>query len=527
MKELLNSAKILQKTAFLHVFHYLNTNREEWPNWIVATSMAAMALALSGVLIAITDPAVQEIFNNLAMTAMLYIVSICATAGALIIARGIYLSSIEVTADMPPALSLPEKIFLVFGVSVNWGSTPAELSAWAEPDCRPDILIATRPGESSESFASRLLAAVSKAGRSCWVVSLAKGQPMGMIYGSATEALYFDRTRPPFQTEEWPEEYRIVPANTRFVGETESDFREYVRKFMLHFPEWSAKKKISGDPSRAGFVFQEIVRAASVLLLCLIGTAAFAQKSAQVKATPIANLVASHGEVIFTFERAELYRTGDGKKTFSDLLKSVPGYRDGGGGSLIAITAGGKVVYKANQAGEVVTRASAMRPRSETIDPETVRGFDLPDSAESAEITERLRHNIRTANEVAQQVSRPWWELAMFAYWEWFWLTIIIAGPAWMLSNYFAREGWWRWHRAAKAVFSVIAAVSGVLFAVNIILLMKWAGANNGLLAGAAIVLFVGLYRLMVWIDPDFKPARGNDPRNSPNSNRDVPRITA
>lgn len=526
-------AKMLQKlflTASEHLAEYLSRNRDRWPHWFIIAVILSAAIVVSGMWMAIENPAAGEIFSNLAMSTMLLFASAMATLAGLRIAYGFYQATTEITADMPPALTLTEKIFLVFGLRIDFGMTQKALSAWTAPDMGGDALVCSLPGESKADFTARFEAEVEKAGPGRWVVVIQKGVPVGMIYGAPDGAVDFQRDEPPFQVEDAYQKsgWRIVPPGFRFVDETEAEYREYLRKFAVNFREWSPRKKISGEPSRASFVFREILKAsANISAAILFCIPVFGQKLEQVKACPLGNNPAPAGEVVYQFERAELYRNADGKKTYCRLLESVPGYRDGGGGALIAITASGKVVYKANQTGEVVTRATAMRPRSETIDPETVPGFQIPDSTESAEITERIRRDAYRLSYEAQRSGKPWWDLLNDLFLLSYPFFVVAGGLAYLWAYVSAKQNMYTMYRSAMRVLTwVLLLVASVVLA-NLFIFAFSLGLHPVMLTGVAMAEIGAVVYVVHKIDPDFRPSAGNDQfQNRGSRGGDFPRIT-
>lgn len=510
---------MLQKTintASEHLAEYLSRNRDRWPHWFVIAGLASAAFAVGVIWLTITHPNAGEIVQNLLISIGLFI-NICLAALCCLLVVAAFAwnfgKGIHIEVDTAGLRSLP-----------------ANAQTWTAPDMGGDVLVCSLPGESKADFTARFEAEVEKAGPGRWVVVIQKGVPVGMIYGAPDGAVDFQRDEPPFQSEDAYQKsgWRIVPPGFRFIDETEAEYREYLRKFALNFREWSPRKKISGEPSRASFVFREILKASAnisaVLLLCL---PAFGQKLEKVQASPLCNEAAPAGEVVYQFERSELYRNADGKKTYCRLLESVPGYRDGGGGALIAITASGKVVYKANQTGEVVTRATAMRPRSETIDPETVPGFQIPDSTESAEITERIRQDAYRLSYEAQRSGKPWWDLLNDLFILSYPFFVVAGGLAYLWAYVSAKQNMYTMYRSAMRVLTwVLLLVASVVLA-NLFIFAFGLGLHPVMLTGVAMAE-IGLVVYVVHkIDPDFRPSAGNDQfQRRGGSGGDFPRIT-
>ena len=512
---------IKQHAAF-HLLTFLSRNRDRWPRWIINTALFAAGIIVAGMWMSVTHPAAGEILQNQLITLFLTAVTIAAAGLGLAIARGVWLSTPELARDMPPTLSLPEKVFLVFGVRIGENAA-LPVSTWTPPDAGRDILVCSLPGEGPEQFPSRMDEAIEQANVARWVLVLQQGNPNGVIYGAPDAVSKFFRDWPPFQTENWLPEQRIVPAGTRFIGETETEFQGYVERFMLHFPEWSLRKKMSGEENRSGFVFQQIVKAASVAFFLLFSVSAFAQKSAKVSQTQIANSTPAPGtEVSYIFQKTDLYRTGNGKDNYTELLKNVPGYRDNGGGELLAIMADGKSVYKASQTGDVAerpaTKAAAMRPHSEVVEPDNLgnSGFSMPDSVEMIEMADRAKYEIWRMSRAAEYAAKPWWSVFMFGFWELASVGLILLMLAWIWAKVTAKEGYWSIHRRAKETLVVGSLIAASVLMVNVYL---WAKAAGWPIEGLFVLVFAECaiaYGILVWINPDFRPQKGNNPK--PNS---------
>lgn len=510
--------QVKQQAAF-HLLTFLSRNRDRWPRLIINAGLFAAALIVAGLWFSIKHPAAGEIWQNQLISVVLVFVTITAGFLGFAIARGIYLSAPEITRDMPPTLSLPEKVFLMFGVRIGDATPALPASTWTPPDAHPDILICNLPGETPDQFADRMEAAIEQANVARWVVVIKQGFPAGMIYGAPDAAMEFLRDWPPFQTETWLPEQRIVPVGTRFRHETEEQFQGYVERFMEHYPEWAGRKKITGEKTRAGFVFQQVIKAASVLLFLLFSVATFAQKAEQVAATPIANKVPGEGvNVAYVFAQTDLYRTADGRKTFAELLTALPGYRNGGGGHLMAIMVDGKSVYKASPTGEVeprpATKAATMRPYSETVSPDELgQSFVMPDSAGMVEMADRAKYEIWKASNMVEDAARPWYEVFMYAFWRWSWLFGLLIMLSWVWAAVGAKEGFWDVHRVAKRILVILTLIVGSLFAINIYLFIMSLNFPGWVLFIAAVIEAWVIYWVIQRVNPDYRPAAGNNAR--------------
>ena len=504
----------IKQVAAEHIAAFMEQHRAAWPHWVIITGIFAAGLIVAGMWFSVTHPAAGEIWQNQLISLLLLFVSIAAAFLGFAIARGIYLSAPELTRDMPPALSLPEKAFLVFGI--RFGDTVRTLpaSTWTPPDASPDILVCNLPGEGPEQFAARMDDAIEQANVARWVVVLKRGFPAGMIFGAPDAAMEFLRDWPPFQTENWLPEQRIVPMGTRFRDETEDQFQDYIERFMEHFPEWAQRKKITGEKTRAGFVFQQVVKAASVVFFLLFSVATFAQKAEKVQATPIAGKVPPAGEkVTYIFAKAELYRTADGRKNYAELLPAAPNYRDGGGGELIAILVDGQSVYKAEQTGDVAqqpaTKAATMRPHNETVNPEGL----IPDSIRMQEMAGRVKVEFDRAGREVIGAARPWFDTLNFIFMWLYPVLVLVGGVCYLWAYVSAKQGMYEMHRASMRALTWVALITATVALVNALVFafsLNLHPIGLTIIAGIEVAIIVYLTHKFI---PDFRPSAGNTPR--------------
>ena len=518
---------ILKQQATFHLLTFLSRNRDRWTRWIINTALFAAGIIVAGMWMSITHPSAGEILQNQLITLFLTAVTIAAAGLGLAIARGVWLSTPELARDMLPPISFRERYYLVFGKELRWrlptfGQKVLPVSTWTPPDAGRDILVCSLPGEGPEQFADRMDEAIEQANVARWVLVMQQGNPNGVIYGAPDAVSKFFRDWPPFQTEKWLHEQRIVPAGTRFIGETETEFQDYVERFMLHFPEWSLRKKMSGEENRSGFVFQQIVKAASVIFFLLFSVSTFAQKTEKVSQTPIGNSTPESGtEVSYIFQKTDLYRTGNGKATYAELLKNVPGYRDGGGGELLAIMADGKSVYKASQTGDVAgqpaTKAAAMRPYSEAVNPDGLgdSGFSMPDSNRMRDMANRVQVEFDHAGRQVVGAARPWFDTLNFIFIWLYPFLVLVGGVCYLWAYVTAKQGMYDMHRAAMRALTWVALITATVALVNALVFafsLNLHPIGLTLIAACEVALIVYLTHKFI---PDFRPSAGNDPRRS------------
>lgn len=506
MEKVQNLAKNLQYSFFLELTIFLNRNRERWPHWVIYTAIASAAIVVSGLWLAIFSPYAGEVFQNWMINTFLSGLTIAALFFGFVIARGFYRSCQEVAKDMPVGIGPIERVVLLLGVKIERGP---RLLAWTEPALGSDLLICTRPGEAPEDYERRLDEAILKAGPGRVVVALAKGRPSGLIYGGQAAVETFKRTSPPFQGDDWTEEQRIVPANARFLNETDAEFQEYVNRFAMHFPEWSEMNKVSGN--KAAFAFRQIVKLSALFLLLFFAVPSFAQKAAQVAKTPIANQVPPDGnKIVFMFASSDLMRNSDGKRTYAQLLKAAPNYRDGGGGSLLAITLSGSPVYKADQTQEIAETSDKnqqMRKAStpETMDAPLTTGFSLPDSTEAAEAVERVGNTISFYKTEFWKGVKPYWALGMVFFWALFPILLAIGGILWFWCDLSAGEEMPRIHWYASKGLVVLVGFAGSVLILNLILTVIYNEPTIFWLTFWVVLIVFVAAKVARWIVPNIK----------------------
>jgi len=512
-------AKILQ--------NFIQTRRDLWPHWIMIPVVIAAGLIVAGLYLTATHPAHAEILHNQLITIFLTIVTVTAGVLAFAILRGLAVSVPEFTPTVGPEEGPATRLLSIIGVRLSFDTSAAlPETIWLAPDISPDILVVSYPGETDKQYAERLEAARKEIKPARWVVSLKQGQPGATIYtGLMEDDIVFTRDDAPFQTANWTDEQRIAAKNARFTTEDITEFQGYIDRFAPHFREWSARKKLSINPARASVTFAEMV-GASVIVFLLFSVSAFGQKSAKVAETKIGNEVPASGvSISYIFSQSDIYRTGNGSDNYAELLKKVPGYRDSGGGELIAVMAGNKSVYKASQTGEVAarpaTKAAAMRPYNETAAVEDLESqeFQMPDSVRMAEMADRVKYEIYKGTEYAGQLAAPWWEVVMYAFWRWSPGIALLMGICWFWASLGSDEGFWGVHRHAKSILMLVSGSVATLFAINIYLWFVAQNTPTYALYIVAAIEFGIAYAIVRKVNPDFRPAKGNNPIKARNQN--------
>ncbi len=199
------------------------------------------------------------------------------------------------------------------------------------------------------------------------------------------------------------------------------------------------------------------------------------------------------GQVIFRYEGCSLLRIGDGKKSYSKLLTSYPGFNNAGCGNLDAILvqnvrvetgeelinrqkAAAKAAKKAQKAAEQAEARTAERPQVVPPDPSVVRPEPVPaqprlepvafkenqppvatttsepvniyryDSkikSDSAMIVNKVN---TVANSIVKNsgtylgIARETWHALMNIFWAFFSVLLCLSGLLWYISSSSARE---------------------------------------------------------------------------------------
>lgn len=517
----MNEFKILRRQICFTLLTWVSAKRDRLPVYIFGVFGLAAALVISGVALAAASPYAGEIFSNFLIRIGLLINITLAVATACVVAAAFLYN---------------------FGAGVNTeffsASTQRLLgssaSDWAEPDISPDILICSRAGESGAEFEARFRLAQSEASDMRFVVMIPFRVPDGVIYAGGSRKV-FPRENPPFQTDEWTDEQVIVPRNARFVGETIEEYRRYIDGFVFHFREYSARLKLrkQSDPNERWDAFAKMSWGAAVVLLLSISSLS-AQSAAAVEqalGTGIRNIPEMGADISYQFEKKTLGRVGNGRSNYVDLLRNIPAYRDCCHGSLIAVYKDGDLVAKGVAAGEVASSAPTdkMRPRgTSAIEPDRVPGFslaDIPDSNSMVSMAEQAKRQIDQIGAIAGQSIRPWWEVVMHALWTAFPFLLIAGAICWLFAGVCAREGIYDLHKYARRALAIIALSVSAILLVNFLLMAVAMGLGPfGLSVVAAVETYIA-YRLVTWLVPDFRPARGNMPVSDLRGHYDNPRL--
>jgi len=521
---------------------YVAQNRQSIPLTIIAAARIALGIVLAFFSLHIISTAYGEIAEEIVLQAGAAVAALAFLTVFIIMAYGLFLSwgHLRATWHEPqaekPAKLLSEK-------------TP---QTWVAPDISPDILVC---GTDKTAFAENARIAESRTTHAIWAVIIPPFKTAAAILTAEKATDYFfSRGCEPF-AEIVPAELAL-PDGLNHAHEDEQQYRQYVTWFCRYYTAWRDGAKLEADKGRAKHTLLDVLDAhakAVTAALCffLLCLPAFGQsKSRQVDealGTRIREIPQAGEKVAFAFEEGgkEKYynRIADGKSDYVALLQKTTGvvqYNDDGG-QLVGITKNGALVARGNMVERVnlspSTASSLEAPngyatQSVTSDPIRPRGaiptageiaetprtdmpmeMSFPDSAEMVDRVDRMQYEMYKAGRYANSVIRPWWELFMWAYWDWFWLICIVTGVSWLFASSFATEGFWAVHRNAKIILLGVTVASASIFIVNIILWAKWIGIGPFWLAVITGVLCGSAYWLLIKINPDFRPAPGNDAR--------------
>ena len=520
---------------------YVAQNRQSIPLTIIAGTRIALGIVLAFFSLHIISTAYGSIAEDVIMQAGAAVAVLAFLVVFIIMAYGLFLSWGHLRATWhEPQAERPAKLL----------SAPSA-QTWP-PDISPDILIC---GTDKAAFAENVVMAEKRTTNAVWAVIIPpfKTEPSILTADNATN-YFFSRGSEPF-ADIVPAELSL-PVGLDHINETEKQYQQYVTWFCHWYKQWRTGAKLEADKARAKRTYIDIIledakavtAALCFILLCL---PAFGQSKAQQVDAALGAMnsdVPKRGdEITFIFEEGgkEKYynRTGDGRSEYIDLLRRTTGivrYKDEGG-QLVAITKNGALVARGAMVEMVNLSPSTASSReapngyatqSVTSDPIRPRGaiptageiaetprtdmpmeMTFPDSAEMVDRVDRMQYEMYKAGRYANSVIRPWWELFMWAYWDWFWLICIVTGVSWLFASSFATEGFWSVHRNAKIILLGVTVASASIFIVNIILWAKWIGIGPFWLAVITGVLCGSAYWLLIKINPDFRPAPGNDAR--------------
>lgn len=523
--------------GYTHMATWMNANRTNYPKFVYHSAAYAVGTIFAIMAIRTVSAAGGDIAEDVLMqvaTAVGAVLTCVIIASA---CRNIHLAFVE-----PPVIPWAEI------------AEPKQLTAetaWHPPAIPPDIIVALLPGEEMADFSKRANQKAETATNAIWTAIVQPKGGVAIYRGPNLSPLLFARGAEPFadllpEGQKWP-------IGLTYENEKSEEYRHYCDWFGFYFSKWSPEEKLIAAPEQAGRTFLDtmtekakaVTVVFSLLLLCIpaFGQGTKIEQVYNEVGTRIMNIPKPGAKVDYYFEEkgkeVHYTRTGDGKSDFAELLQKTKGLVrfKSEGGRFLSVAMDGHVIAKSDAVERVnatparPNRNAAYLPENNTSDPVRPRGivptadeiagtprtdspteFYFPDSMEMAETADRYQYEIYKASKYTGRAIRPWWELLMFTYWEWFWLICIVTGVSWLFAKTFATEGFWEVHRYAKAILLGVTTFSAAMFIVNIILAAKWAGIGPFGLAIITIILGGISWAILVKINPDFRPARGNEP---------------
>lgn len=510
---------LIQNLAIKPVLNYLILNRQKWVLWVMAVIGTASVLFLFFVGMLSTYPAAAEVIQYIGLWI------------------GIFMNAALV---LSVTLVIIAAMFYNFGKGITLQRAESSPVGLLTAGRCPDILVFSLPGETLEEYDNRKNAARTDARPNRWAVIIQYQKRTACIVTGHDKNIFFSRDTPPFQSNEWPDEIKVAIPGDRFGDETPEQYTDYINRFMVHYPEWADTAKIEfAENGRTETYFGTLsAKAAAVVLFIFCVVPAFGQtKSDQV-------ISAFHGripvpekgaDISFVFEDGKtLSRIGNGRANYVDLLQSVPGFRNTGG-KLVAIYNGTSAVARAGDVERVnegpnlaemargnyiqpSTTGDPIRPRGvSAIDPEQVQRGNyykmFQDSQTMVDYAERAKYEIWQMTQTAGKAAKPWWAVVMFTLWQILPFVVIFGAISWLAAIVAAKEGMYELHKQARHAFAILALCFGGILLVNFLLMAISADLGPAMLLLVAIVETYIAYKAIEWIIPDFRPSRGNQPR--------------
>lgn len=282
-----------------------------------------------------------------------------------------------------------------------------------------DLLLCSAEGESADQWAARVDAAMQDIGNR-WLLIVPFRSPIAMVIIPASDGQalpsegvrpgqspqYFEeqfpRTSPPFPV--------VVPAiSSAYLSETFQQYQNYLSAICPPFMAWAAERKAL--VRSAADMAKQYVGCLAFLLLSLACVAQPKSKQVGDYLGHRAEMPAPAGDIAFVFERSELTRFGDGKKTYLELLQGARVFTDADdSGRLQAIFAGEAKIEPVRGEAQPTRAASVTQP---------VSALPIPISIDSAGFSNSLDEGGRavgSAFRAANSVMKKWWQSDLCTY---------------------------------------------------------------------------------------------------------------
>lgn len=393
-------------------------------------------------------------------------------------------------------------------------------------DISPDIVIASMEGETKEETAKRYLAALNTKNRIGWIVCLVCGESEGIIVKTAPGGLSpgiieVKRQAPPWQAADCFDEDRIDPQGTDYARETYQQFRASVTRFLIAFRRWVVGAKVErADEGQKALVFAEsLIRCAVLVLLSVVSVSA--QKSAQLTEYLGGNPIPKRGHLEIQFQQVGLERTADGIKSYTDILRTKPGYSDdSNAGEIVSVKLNGQLIPRAekpdpqpsaklvNQIPQYDMRnpAAMIRPhRRDTSSIPRATGFEslAADSSTIANNMNAATQKVERWKQAGWAAIKPVWRFFMYLFASFFGLLLCAGGLCWYIADSATDETYIGYHgqtytgklarsahEAAAGWLLLICWICFTVLLINVFLWLVYAGMDMWLVV---VLWFIAL----------------------------------
>lgn len=495
MGKLTNGLNLVQNAWTFNLLTAAFTFRTQAFRMLLAAACAGLSIGIAAITLIMAHPAQGEIIQNLIIR-----------AGAGIMIFGlVFFGAFLIIQFFRSAQTVAREEFS------RHPKVSLLQAGWIPGDISPDNLILCLPGADKNEFRDRVSAAKENATPGSWVLVLEYQNPAGAIYTQPGKpTIVFTREDPPFQGPDWPENSRIVPANTWFTDETPAEFRRYVENFIVFFREWSPRKKLAIAPDRAERTVWEYT---SVLIFAfvLFSGGISAQKSVQVEdalGTKIRQIPHAGVQVTYEFERTEIQRTADGKKDYVRLLTNAPMYRDAGGGKFVALHADEKIIVRADAVEEVSGRE--MRPRSQgSVKTDAPVDYSMPDSLELVETLDRAKRSVSFYKSEFWRTIRPIWQFVMFAFWALFPVLAVAGLILWFWARLSASEEIPGIHWYSSRALVILVGIVWTIGVINAMMTVVYLEPPTFFFLLCTAGIGIAAWKTAAWIVPNLNARPG------------------
>lgn len=239
------------------------------------------------------------------------------------------------------------------GIVLEFGGDKTMLLESGEISFGTDVsVLSSSENEAPEEYIARVESAQKALKPGQWLIVIPFRANSAMIQtsgaGEEMEGYTMLRSMPIMEGDAGITIDAIQASTNTYKNETWAQYMSYCKEFANRYTVWAQAARLN---SPGGNPIETIVRsAACVLLILVLPMSGFSQKSVQVNrylgdVRYTMDVPEKGADVSFVFQRAALQRTGDGQKTYKELLKASPVFTDADDqGKLIGITLNGKVV---------------------------------------------------------------------------------------------------------------------------------------------------------------------------------------